>query len=89
MKEFDEKSKAKRIALAGSNEKDNVEIIGPCAPVLNQCINHKNIQTLIREIDAKKHELRAVKDKHTETWQWIYINARNFFCEGTGAGTLK
>ena len=53
--------------LEGSNARDNVEIIGPYVLALNQCIKDKNIQTLIRQIDAKRHELRAVKDKHPET----------------------
>ena len=53
MNECDERSKSKRKSLKISIEKENIEIIGPCTPVLNQCLKDKNIQTLIREIDGK------------------------------------
>ena len=69
MKECDERSKAKRKALASIVEKDGVETTGPRTLVLNQCLKDKNIQALVREVDAEKHELRAVKDEHPETWQ--------------------
>ena len=79
MEECDERSKAKIKFLISSIEKENIEVIWPHILALNQCLNDKKIQTLIREIDTKKHEIRAVKDEHTETWQWIGVNARNFF----------
>ena len=67
MKECDERSKAKRKALKSNMENENIETIGPCAPVLNKWLKEKNIQTSIREID-EKNELRVVKDEHPETW---------------------
>ena len=57
MKECDEKSKAKIKTFKRINVRDNVEPIGPYTPVLNQCEKDKNIQTLIRRIDAKKMNL--------------------------------
>ena len=69
--------------------RDNVEVIGPNPPVLNQCMKDKNVQTFIREIVLNNHELRAVKYKQPETWHWIDVNTRNCFYEGIGAGTFK
>ena len=89
MKECDERSKEKRKVLTSSIEKDNVETIGPFTPVLNKGLRGKNVQTLIREIYVKQHEIRVVKDKHSETQKWIDVNARNCFYEGTCAGSLK
>ena len=59
------RSKAKRTYLKSSIERENIKAIGPCTLVLNKCLNDKNMQTLIRGIDGKEHELRAVKDKHS------------------------
>ena len=64
IKECDIRSKAKRKYLKSSIEKENIKVIGIRTPALNKFLKDKNMQTLIREIDGKEHELRTVKDKH-------------------------
>ena len=44
---------------------------------------------LIREVDAKKSELEAIKEKVKEKHEWVDRDARNCFHRGVGAGTLK
>ena len=61
------KSEDKNLKI--SMQRENIRTIGLCTTVLNKHLNDNNTQTLIREIDGKEHEFRAVKDEHPETWQ--------------------
>ena len=45
-----------------------IPYIAPTTPMLNEMIIDKSVQTMIREIDAKKHEEEYAKKKFKERW---------------------
>ena len=49
----------------------------------------KNVNVLIREVNAKVHELEGIKEKVKDKHNWIDREARNCFHGGVGAGMLK
>lgn len=89
MKRCDEEAKKKCKALIDAEDTCNIKHVGIETPVLNGKIVDKNINVLVRELDAKKNKLEAIKEKVKEKHEWVDINVRNCFRGGVGVGTLK
>ena len=89
MKECDEKAKKACIDLIDGEEMCEIKNVGIASPVIENEIVDKNINVLIREIDAIKNERDAIKEKVHEKHEWVDICARNCFHGGVGVGTLK
>ena len=89
MKRCDEEAKKKCAELINTNYIYNMKHVGIAALIVNQKIVDKNINVLIREVDTRKSELEAIKEKVKDKYEWIDMDARNCFHEGVGVGTLK
>ena len=89
MKRCDEKSKENRKKLQLGELQRNAKNEGEAVPILNGNIRDKSASTLIREIDAIKHEEEAAKEVGKDKWEWLDVEARNSFAGGVGIGTLK
>ena len=90
MKRCDSKAKRKCVVLIDQEDVCTIKYKGIAAPILeNDCIIDKNINVLIREIDAKHCEEMAAKERVKEGWEWVDQDARNCFHGGVGARTLK
>jgi hypothetical protein len=89
MKICDEKAKQKCRTLIDGNERCTIKYKGIATPIVEDEIIDKNVNVLVREIDAKQCELISVKERVKEGWEWVDLEARNCFNSGVGAGTLK
>ena len=56
---------------------------------MNEMILDKSINVLMRELDAKKNEQEAIKEKVSKNHEWVNVFTRNYFHGGVGVGTLK
>ena len=79
MKWCDEEAKKKCVELIDVNYICNVKYVSIVAPIVNQRIVDKNINVLIREVDTRKSKLEAIKEKIKEKYEWVDIDARNYF----------
>ena len=89
MKRCDEEVKRQCKELINGEEYCDISHAGIAMPIVNDKIVDKNINVMIREIDAKKSEEEAVKEKAGDKWTWVDVEARNCFYGGVGIGTLK
>ena len=89
MKRCDEESKRKCNEMLDNENECTIKEIGINTPIVNGKIRDKNINVLVREVDALKHEIDAAKVKAKERWEWIDVKARNCFHGGAGIGTIK
>ena len=89
MKRCDEEAKKKCAALIDTEETGNVKHVGIASPVMNEMILDKNINILVRELDAKKNEQEVIKEKVSDKYKWVDTYVRNCFHGGVGVGTLK
>ena len=89
MKKCDKEAKRKCKDLIDNGISDTVKHKGVAVPMIRNKILDKNINMLIREIDASKNEEEAIKEKIAEKHKWINKEARNCFYGGVGNGTLK
>ena len=89
MKECNEKAKKACIDLFDGEELCEIEHVRIALPIIENEIVDKNINVLIREIDAMKNERDAIKEKVHEKHEWVDICARNCFHGRVGVGTLK
>ena len=71
MKKYDNEAKKKCKMLIDNNEVCNIKYTGIAALIVNNQLLDKNINVLIREIDAKKCELLSVKERVKEGWEWV------------------
>jgi len=70
MKRCDSEAKRKCVALIDQEDVCTIKYKGIAAPILeNDCIIDKNINVLIREIDAKYCEEIAAKERVKEGWE--------------------
>jgi len=81
--------KKKCTVLIDGDDVCNIKYIGIAHPIVKDRLVDKNINVLIREIDAKHCELISVKERVKEGWEWVDREARNCFNSGVGVGTLK
>jgi len=89
MKKLDKEVKRKCKDLIDNGVSDTVKHKGVAVPMIRNKILDKNINMLIREIDASKNEEEAIKEKIAEKHEWIDKEVRNCFHGGVGNGTLK
>ena len=89
MLKCDRESKRKRGSLESNRILTPIIHKGNETPIINNALIDKNINTLMREVNAKYHEKRAMKNIFPETWRWIDREARDCFGGGVGNGTLK
>ena len=66
MKKCDNEAKKKCKILIDNNEVCNIKHTRIAAQIVNNQLIDKNINVLIREIDAKKYELLSVKERVKE-----------------------
>jgi len=89
MKKCDEEAKRKCAELFDEERRHSIKHVGIEVPIVNGRIVDKNINVLIREIDAMKNEHEAIKEKVKEKHEWMDVEARNCFHGGVGNGTLN
>jgi len=89
MKRCDEEAKKKCAALIDTGEMGNVKPVSIASPVMNEMILDKNINVLVRELDAKKNKQEVIKEKVSDKYKWVDTCARNCFHGGVGVSTLK
>jgi hypothetical protein len=89
MKRCDENSKIKCSDILQEPVPSTIQHLGILTPIQNDKILDKNINVLIREVDAIKHERNIVEEKFGEFADWIDLDARNCFPGGAGVGTIK
>jgi len=89
MKRCDEASKEKRMALEHNECQRQIKYFGIETPCKDGVILDKNINGLLRDIDAKEYEMQSVKNIFLEKWEWVDIDARNCFMAGAGTGAIK
>ena len=70
MYEYDVNSKQKRKELQDQEIEDIMQV-AETTPIYNRCIVDKSIQTLIREIDAKKCKRTFAESKIPEYSEWL------------------
>ena len=58
-------------------------------PCQDNFILDKNINSLIRDLDAKEHEKQTILNILPEKWRWVDREARNCFGGGARNGTIK
>ena len=63
--------------------------MGTLTPVVDGKVQDKNINILIKDIDAQNSKMEHRKDKFPSGFQQIDANARNCFAGGVGVGTFK
>ena len=63
MKWYNEEAKRKCKELIDTNRGCEIKYAGIEAPIAKNKIKDKNISALVREIDAKRNELEAIKEK--------------------------
>ena len=68
IKKCNKEAKQKCAELIDNEKFYNIKHDGIAAPIVNNGLSDKNINVLIREIDAKQSELEAVKEKVKEHW---------------------
>lgn len=89
MKKCDEEAKRKCAELFDEERRHSIKHVGIEVPIVKGRIVDKNINVLIREIDAMKNEHEAIKEKVKEKHEWMDVEARNCFHGGVGNGTLN
>jgi len=66
MKKYDEEAKRKCKDLIDNGISNTVKHKGVAVPMIHKMILDKNINVLIREIDASKNKEEAIKEKIAE-----------------------
>ena len=89
MKKCNKEAKKKCAELIDTNYFYNVKHVGIAVSIVRNRIIDKNINVLIREVDAKESKLEAIKEKVKEKHEQVDRDARNYFHRGVGVGILK
>ena len=89
MKQCNEEAKQQCEQLVDGDQCQTIDYAEVAAPAINNSVLDKNINVLIREVDAKACELEATKDKGRDKHNWIDREAQNCFHRGVGARMLK
>ena len=75
--------------MSEHRHESSMEHVGVAILKIGNKLIDKNINVLIREIDAKQQEIEATKERVGDKWRWIDREARNCFHGGIETGILK
>ena len=89
MKRCNNALKQKRLFLQNNELTWPIIHYGIENPYKNGVNLDKNVNTLMREINAQEHEMQAIKNIFLDKWIWIDREARNCFITGVGTGRIK
>ena len=64
-------------------ERKNIKYFSNHTIMKDRKIIARSINEIIRIVDVREYELEYIKEKHSEYWELIHLNAREVFSAGT------